>query len=264
MRVLAPDRLAQWEAQFRELANRMAAALPIGQPIDLMTQYAQPWSLAVAGIAAEVPEAERERLSGVARSIFDAAGEPFDRALEMASRRAAGELARFFQGAPALHLQMFVALAHSLPAFLGNAWLALLENPAAMASLRQDAALLPKVIDELLRLAGPARAQFRRAVATTTIAGCEIAPQQWAIVRLDVANRDPGQFPDPDNFRFDRRSGSHLAFGGGVHACVAATLIQSAAAAATQAVLAQGVAGPYCAVPADCFGVRYLRSLIVG
>jgi cytochrome P450 len=89
-----------------------------------------------------------------------------------------------------------------------------------------------------------------------------MTPQQRVILRLDLANRDPEQFADPDEFRFDRRSGSHLAFGGGLHACVAGTLIQSASAAATAALLDRGIfVGERDAVPAACFGVRYLKSL---
>jgi cytochrome P450 len=264
LRALAPVRLQQLEAQFTPIAIGMAGALPAGQPVDLVEHYAKPWSLEVAGIAADIPPGQRERLSGLARSIFDAACEPYDAALDAAARKASAELARFFQGAPPLNMQMFIALAHSLPAFLGCAWLALLQHPAAISNLRQDPALLPKAIDELLRLAGPAKAQFRQAVSAVAIPGGTIQPHQHVILMLDAANRDAEQFPNPDELQFDRRSGGHLAFGTGLHACVAAGLIKSAAAAATQALI-----GPfrfperYIAVPGRYFAMRCLRSLIV-
>jgi cytochrome P450 len=253
----------QWVEQFQALANRMAGALPIGRSIDLMEQYARPWSLAVAGIAADVAESERERLSGLARQVFDSACDPFDAALDLAARKAIGELALFFQGAPAIHMQMFLALAHSLPGFLGNAWWALLEHPAGMARLRRDPGTMPRAIEELLRFAGPARAQFRQAVATVPMDGSNIEPQQRVILMLDRANRDPGQFPDPNELRLDRHDGGNLAFGGGTHACVAGMLIQSAAAVATEALLCRFDFSGHAVLPADYFAVRYVRSLEV-
>jgi cytochrome P450 len=77
---LAPVRLQQLEAQFTPVAIGMARTLPAGQPVDLVEHYAKPWSLEVAGIAAGVAPAQRERLSGLARGIFDAACEPYDAA----------------------------------------------------------------------------------------------------------------------------------------------------------------------------------------
>ena len=264
LRALAPARLQELEARFASVADPMAGALPTDQPVDLVEQYARPWSLQVAGIAADVPAGQCERLSGLARRVFDAACEPYDPAFAAAARKATAELARFFHGAPPLNLQMFIALTHSLAAFLGNAWLALLEHPAELAVLRQDSSLLPKAIDELLRLAGPAKAQFRQAVAPVTIRGCEIQRDRHVVLRVDIANRDAEQFPNPDQLQFDGRSTGHLAFGTGLHACVASSLIKSAAAVATKALLYRcHFAEQYSAVPADCFAMRYVKSLTV-
>jgi len=262
LRALAPARLQQLAEQFAGMANLMAAALPAGRPVDLVEQYARPWSLQVAGIAAGVPADQCELLSGLARSVFDAACEPFDAPLGAAARQAVPELARFFHAAHPLNMQMFIALAHSLPAFLGNAWFALLEHPAELAELRQEPSLLPNAIDELLRFAGPAKAQFRQATAPVTIGGCAIEAQRQVVLRLDIANRDPEQFPDPDRLQFARRAPAHLALGTGIHACVGATLIKLAAAAATRPLIGRfQFEERHTALPAEGFGVRYLKSL---
>ena len=262
LRALAPVNLQKLEAQFVPLANLMAAALPTSQPVDLMEHYARPWSLQVAGIAADVPADRSERLSSLAHSVFEAACEPYHPAVAATSQEAVAELALFFQGAPRLNMQMFIALAQSLPAFLGNAWLELLQHPAQLRDLFQDPSLLPRAIDELLRLAGPAKAQFRQAAAPVTICGCAIERDRHVTLRLDIANRDPQQFPDPDQLRFEGRSPAHLAFGTGLHACVAATLIRMAAAAATRALIGRlHFAGHYTAVPVDAFAVRYVKRL---
>jgi cytochrome P450 len=133
-----------------------------------------------------------------------------------------------------------------------------------MSQLRQEPASLPKAIDELLRFAGPARAQFRQAAAHVTINGCTIQQHQHVILMLDIANRDPEQFPDPSELQLHGRTGGHLAFGTGLHACVAEMLVKSAAAAATKALIDSfGFPEHYTALPANCFAVRYWKSLIV-
>jgi cytochrome P450 len=38
------------------------------------------------------------------------------------------------------------------------------------------------------------------------------------------ANRDPAEFPEPDEFRLDRSPNPHVAFGYGIHTCVGAQL----------------------------------------
>jgi hypothetical protein len=264
LRTLAPVRLQQWEARFVPLANRMAAALPAGRPMDLVEHFFNPWSIQVASLAADVPDGQRERLASLARRIFDAACEPYDAALRAASRQAVTELARFFHGAPPLHMQMFIALAHSLAAFLGNAWLALLAHPAELCSLRQEPSLLPGAIDELQRFAGPAKAQFRQAAAPVKIHGCTIPRGRQVILRLDIANRDADEFPGPDRLQFDGRATGHLAFGSGLHACVGAVLIKSAASAATRALLERfHFADSFAAAPVDSFAIRYVKSLAV-
>jgi cytochrome P450 len=256
LRALAPAVIQQREERFDLVANRLAEALPAGEPVELMDRYARPFSLAIAGIMAEVPPGECESLATLARPVFDSACEPYDEALAAAARKAIVELAWFFREARPWGVQMFIALAHSLPAFLGNAWLALLDSHVEVADM-------PKAIDELLRLAGPAKAQFRQAIATVTIRQCHIAREQRAILRLDIANRDPDEFSDPGEIRFGRSSPAHLAFGTGLHACVGAALVRSAAGAATKALLDRFHLGEYTAVPVDCFAVRYVASLSV-
>ena len=229
----------------------MASALPTGRPVDLMEQYARPWSLAVAGIAAEIAESERERLSAQ-RAGFRCGVRAIRRVTRPGVAESHWEVGAVFSGAPQIHMQMFIALAHSLPGFLGNAWWALLEHPAELARLRQDP--VPRAIEELSRFAGPARAQFRQAVATMPVDGGSIRPQQRVILMLDRANRDPEQFPAPNELRLDRHDGGNLAFGGGTHACVAGMLIQSAAAMATEALIGRFDFSGHTALRADRFG----------
>jgi cytochrome P450 len=244
LRALSPAGIGQWQEQIASIANLMAAELPTGVPVDLIERFAKPWSLQVASIAAGVPPDPQEHLAALALCIFESACEPYDEALSAAAQKATLKLSTFFQAAPPWTVQMFVALAHTLPAFLGNAWLALAEHPVEIANTTL-------AIEELLRFAGPAKAQFRARESGERV-----------ILRLDIANRDPSRFPDPHTLRFDGRATGHLAFGAGEHACVGAALIRSAAAVATETVLRRFLfCEPYTAIPVDCFAIRYVSSL---
>ena len=263
LRGLTPVILAHWEAEFVERARRSVEALPSGQPVDLIAQYARPWALEVAGIATGVTADRLEHLSSLAIRVFEAAGEPYDADLAAASQKATVELGLCFRSSAPLAVQMFVALAHSLPAFLGNAWLALLEHPAELTRLRSDHGLLPAAMEELLRIAGPAKVQFRQSATPVTL-GAHLIPQGCQVLlRIDLANRDPEIFPEPNRLQLGRTA-RHLSFGSGDHACVGASLVRSAALAATAALLdGFPLTEQFTAGRVECFGLRYLKSLIV-
>lgn len=232
---LSPVRLAEWREQIRPPAFRLLHRLPLGRPTDLLAGFAQPWSLAVA-MAVTGAAGDSERLAGLARDTFASAASPDDCGLRSRAEAATAELARTFSSAPApMHVQAFVALSQTLPCFLANAWLALLRHPAELALLRADPGLMPGALDELLRYAGPARAQFRRAAADVEVGGAAIARGDRVILMLAAANRDPARFPHPDRLDLRRRGARHLAFGAGPHACIGAPLVRMAAAVATGA-----------------------------
>ncbi len=180
-----------------------------------MAEYAKPCALAIAGIAADVPAERRDYLAGVARDIFVAACEPYDELLEAASQRATQEAARHFQGAPPIHMQMFIAMTNSFAALLGNALSALIEHPAQAARLREQPDLLPSAMDELLRSPAWRGCNFAVVVEVSQMDAPSIRRSGCSMI--EVANRDPEHFAQPHELRLDRRP-AHLALGTGIHA----------------------------------------------
>jgi cytochrome P450 len=231
----AAGRMSEWLAGAEPLANEIAAALPKDRPLDLVGELAKPYSARVASRLVR-PGADLERMATLAGDVFAGAAEPRDDALQTRAGQATGELAAAFAGPlVAFHLQAFVALSETLPCFLANAWLALLQDRERMDELRAEPVCMPAAIEELLRHSGPSRAQFRRASEALTLGGIEIAAGDRVALLLAAANRDPAQFPDPARLDFRRGPIRHLAFGEGRHACIGATLVRRAAAAATAA-----------------------------
>jgi hypothetical protein len=205
--------------------------------VDLAAELARPWALALAVTATGADPGEAASLDRPARAVFLAAARSRDGEPEPAAEAAAAELAgRLPAAGGPLAVQSFVALSQTLPCFLAAAWLELSRHPEAAGMLRARRALIPGGIEELLRLASPARAVFRRALAAVTIGRATLAPGDRAVLMLTAANRDPAQFRDPGRLDIRRGTG-HLAFGRGPHSCLGAPLIRMAAAPATEALL---------------------------
>ncbi|GII52932.1 cytochrome P450 hydroxylase [Planotetraspora thailandica] len=146
-------------------------------------------------------------------------------------------------------------------ALIGNGIFTLLRHPEQMAAVRADPALLPDVIDEMLRFDGPVRnATWRFPTEPVVIGGQEMVPGDSILVSLLAANRDPAVFDDPDTFSPGRIGEPHLAFGRGPHYCVGAALAKVEAEVAIGTVLRRF---PDLAPAADPEGLTWWPSTIM-
>jgi cytochrome P450 len=107
---------------------------------------------------------------------------------------------------------------------IGNGILALLEDPAALDTVRADGSLIPLLTEETLRYDAPTQMMFRTATDDIEIAGTTVPRGATVAPLLGSANRDETVFADPDRFDVGRRNLEHLTFGHGVHFCLGAAL----------------------------------------
>lgn len=120
---------------------------------------------------------------------------------------------------------LIVAGHETTVSLIGNATLALLQHPHALAELRQQPALIPGAIEELLRYDSPVERSLVRFVARDVrLGGQQLRRGELLIAVLGSANRDEARFGDPTNLDIHRAPNPHLAFGKGIHYCLGAPL----------------------------------------
>ena len=107
---------------------------------------------------------------------------------------------------------------------IGNGMLALLRHPDQLAALRQDPALIPSAVEELLRFDSPVQVDLRIVLEDCDVNGFRVRRGDNIVLLLGAANRDPDQFQAPDRLDVGRREQNHVAFGRGIHHCLGAPL----------------------------------------
>jgi len=84
-----------------------------------------------------------------------------------------------------------------------------------------DRSLIPNLINESLRFHASTGRFSRTVKHQVTLHGVVLEPGTRVALCLESANRDPEMFPEPDKFLLGRNTNGQVAFGHGVHACVA-------------------------------------------
>ena len=106
----------------------------------------------------------------------------------------------------------------------------LAEDPELQRTLRANRDRIPVFIEEVLRLEGPVKSDFRLARLPTKIGDIDVAPGTTVMLLLGAVNRDPRRFERPSELIVGRKNvRDHLAFGRGIHACIGAPLARAEA-----------------------------------
>jgi cytochrome P450 len=136
--------------------------------------------------------------------------------------------------------QLMVAGNETTTSTLAGGVLLLIQNPDQEARVRADPALIPNMVEEMLRLESPSAGLWRVVKHDTELGGVAIAGGSMAMLRFAAANRDPAKFENPDAFDVTRKNArSHVAFGRGIHMCVGNMLSRKELAVAFDVLLAR-------------------------
>jgi cytochrome P450 len=110
---------------------------------------------------------------------------------------------------------------------LPGGMIALLAHPDAQRALREDPALLPTAVDEMLRWWTPVMVFRRTATRASSLGPVSVAAGDKVVVSFLAANRDPAVFAEPSRFDLRRSPNPHLVFGHGPHFCLGAHLART-------------------------------------
>ena len=114
----------------------------------------------------------------------------------------------------------------------------LLDQPELMARCRADLSLVPKLVEESLRVESPISGLYRTALVDTEIGGIAVPAGSHLLLCYGSGNRDPDQYADADTVDLEREGeGAHLAFGQGPHFCLGSALSRAESRIALTALL---------------------------
>lgn len=118
---------------------------------------------------------------------------------------------------------IFIAGLDTVAAALGFDFNYLARNPQQQQRLREDPALIPNAAEELLRAFSTVH-MIRVATRDVELQGVQIKAGDRVSCATMIANRDPGEFDDPDRVELRREVNRHVAFAYGPHRCVGSHL----------------------------------------
>jgi cytochrome P450 len=249
-------RVERLRPRVRELAEAILdEMLALGQPADLVENFALPlpvavicellgvpvadrprfrvWSdaaLSTSRLTAEEFEANREELRAYMRGLIERRRvEPADdlmtalvQARDERDRLSELELVDLCGG---LLIAGHETTASQIPNFVH----VLLEHPDKWAELRADPNLIPAAVEELTRFVplGAGASFPRYATEDVEVGGVLVRAGEPVLVAVGAANRDALRFGSPEALRFDREENQHIGFGHGVHHCLGAPLARA-------------------------------------
>ncbi len=224
------------------LIEHYAAAIPIeiignllGIPPDERTPL-RDWSLAILGALEPTLTPAQHTLGNQAVTDFLAylgtlvAGRrarPGDPGQDVLTRLIAGESAEGrLTACELLHNCIFLLNAghETTTNLIGNGLVLLSQHSEQKARLRADPTLARTAVEEILRYESSNQLGNRMTTAHVEIGGQAISPGTSITIAIGAANRDPAQFPNPNEFDIARKPNRHLAFGMGIHQCAGMSL----------------------------------------
>ena len=109
-------------------------------------------------------------------------------------------------------------------------------HPGQQRQLRENPDLIKPAMNEMLR-AYSATSHIRVVKEEVGLAGVRMMPGDKVLLANPVGNRDPLEFENPDEVRFDR-GGANLTFGSGIHNCLGRHLARRELQVALEEILA--------------------------
>lgn len=236
------------------LADRIEAGMAAGGPVDFVEAFAQPLPLTVIAEFLGVPNEDLPTFKKWSDDAAEVLGGTLTEERQIEVNTSLVELLAYFAAkatqrreAPGadflstlvaadkgqLTVEEIIAIAYVVLVagnettvnLLSSAMYLLLRDPALLQRVRDDRALIPRLVEEALRLNSPVQGFPRKVARETQIGDVTVPAGAQVMLMIGAANRDPAYFEHADSVEVDTpRETPHLAFGKGVHFCLGAGL----------------------------------------
>jgi cytochrome P450 len=258
MGVITPKRLKENEEFMWRYSDRQIDRFIARGSFNAVSDYAQPYATVVVADLLGVPEADHEAFSKligptpgqIDGSSVDVGNNPlakigmqfFSYINDRRNNPRADVLttlaqAKFPDGEIPSVIELVTIAAFLFGAgqdttvkLLASALRFLAEDQELQKMLRQERQRIPDFIEEVLRMEGPVKSDYRLARRATKIGDVDVPSGTTVMTLLGAVNRDPRRFERPNDMIVGRKNvRDHLQFGRGIHACVGAPLARAEA-----------------------------------
>jgi cytochrome P450 len=114
--------------------------------------------------------------------------------------------------------------AETVTKLVGNAVVLFARHPDQWRKVRDDPAMIPGAVEEILRYWPPSQYQGRFSLLDSELHGVTLPAGYPVLLLTGAATRDPRAFDRADDFDVERRPSVAIGFGHGTHACLGAAL----------------------------------------
>jgi len=260
----APARIAALRPKIEVLTDQLIDAFVDRGSCDAALEYAEHIPVQVIAEMLGVPGSDGEQFRKWVHELLELAATDFDVAVRAlvefqtylnehiaARRKAPGDdlisflLQATLDGRPLEENEVFGGCLLLLMAGIDTTWSAigaalwhLAGNQENQQRLRQEEALWPSAIEELLRAFAPVT-MAREVTTDTEFGGCPMKAGDPLLLPFPAANRDPDAFEHADEVHLDRPDNRHFTFGVGIHRCLGSNLARLELTVAVQRFLAR-------------------------
>lgn len=250
--LITPDRMKGLAGPIREIVNDLLTPLEGKPRFDITHDFAEPLPAIVIADLLGIPRTDApilmqsvDKLSDFGQANIEQATKEAIETLrdyyvdffEQRRKKPAGEdiIYKLIAGVrdsileenEAIGFAILVTIAggETTTKMLGNSVALLAANPGQRAELVQSPELIPNAVEEALRYNSSTHMLTRAVTEDYALHGKVMREGDTVAILYNSANNDGRKFADPDRFDIHRKDlREHVAFGGGIHACIGAPL----------------------------------------
>lgn len=244
--VFSSANLAALEDEIRARVAALLDRVPINEPFDWVAQVADELPLQMLGTLFGIPEEDRyHMLYWTHAQVAIIGGQHGDRAdatqhpsfsgyfRELRARRAREQtlspdlVSHLVQNQSDLsdkkylnHMRLLTVGANDTTRTSIAGGLEAVVDQGLYQTLRDDPALIPTAVNEIIRFVTPVVHQRRTAMRDCELRGKQIRQGDKVVIFYVSGNRDERAFDSPDALVLDRSAPRILSFGSGIHHCI--------------------------------------------